>query len=128
MIDAEKILTETYPQLNINKKSKLLLKLVKKLLHEDDFNQVIHKNQHLRGFAFLDKLLHYFKFSYQISPNSYNNIPSEGRLLIVANHPIGTLDGLALVKLIRSGCRQPDKAYRIPHDLKNHANILPYNL
>ena len=102
MINAEKILTETYPQLNINKNSKLLLKLVKKLLHEDDFNQVIHKNQHLRGFAFLDKLLHYFKFSYQISPNSYNNIPSEGRLLIVANHPIGTLDGLALVKLIRS--------------------------
>ncbi len=102
MIDAEKILRETYPELKVGKENKLLLKVVKKLLHEDDFNQVIHKNQHLRGFAFLDKLLHYFKFSYQISPKSYANIPSEGRLIIVANHPIGTLDGLALVKLIRS--------------------------
>lgn len=102
MIDAEKILVETYPELTFNKENKFLLKVVKKLLHEDDFNQVIKKNQHLRGFAFLDKLLNYFKFSYQVSPDSYNNIPSEGRLLIVANHPIGTLDGLALVKLIRS--------------------------
>jgi len=102
MIDAEQILRETYPDLKIGKENKFLLKLVKKLLHEDDFNQVIEKNQHLRGFAFLDKLLNYFKFSYQINPKSYTNIPSEGRLLIVANHPIGTLDGLALVKLIRS--------------------------
>lgn len=102
MIDAEKILVETYPELTFNKENKFLLKVIKKLLHEEDFNQVIKKNQHLRGFAFLDKLLNYFKFSYQVSPDSYNNIPSEGRLLIVANHPIGTLDGLALVKLIRS--------------------------
>ncbi len=102
MIDAEKILRETYPDLKFGKDSKLMLKLLKKLLHEEDFNRVIEKNQHLRGFAFLDKLLKYFKFSYHASPDSYNNIPSEGRLLIVANHPIGTLDGLALVKLIRS--------------------------
>lgn len=102
MIDVEKILADTYPKLKINKESKLLIKVLKKLLHEDDFNQVIQKNQHLRGFAFLNKLLNFFKFSYQISANSYNNIPSEGRLLIIANHPIGTLDGLALLKLIRS--------------------------
>lgn len=102
MIDAEQILRETYPDLKLGKHNKLVLKVLKKLLHENDFNHVIQKNQHLRGFAFLDKLLKYFKFSYQASPDSYNNIPSEGRLLIVANHPIGTLDGLALVKFIRS--------------------------
>ncbi len=102
MIDAEKILRETYPDLKVGKDNKLMLKVLKKLIHEDDFNQVIKKNQHLRGFAFLDKLLNYFNFSYQINPESYNNIPSEGRLVIIANHPIGTLDGLALVKLIRS--------------------------
>ncbi|WP_427500562.1 lysophospholipid acyltransferase family protein [Methylomonas sp. MED-D] len=102
MIDAERILHETYPDLKLGKDNKLLLKALKKLIHEDDFNDVIRENQHLRGFAFLDKLLNYFKFSYQVGNESYNNIPAEGRLLIVANHPIGTLDGLALVKLIRS--------------------------
>jgi len=102
MIDAERIMTEAYPDIKNRKDNKLLLKVVKRLLHEDDFNHFIKKNQHLRGFAFLNKLLNYFKFSYQVSLTSYNNIPYEGRLLIVANHPIGTLDGLALVKLIRS--------------------------
>ncbi|WP_367154523.1 lysophospholipid acyltransferase family protein [Methylomonas sp. HYX-M1] len=102
MIDAERILQETYPDANWGKHNKLVIKTLRKLLHEDDFNNVIRKNQHLRGYAFLDKLLNYFDFSYQVSSNSYNNIPAEGRLLIVANHPIGTLDGLALVKLIRS--------------------------
>ncbi|MDX8129140.1 lysophospholipid acyltransferase family protein [Methylomonas sp. EFPC1] len=102
MIDAERILQETYPDFKFGKDNKLVVQALKKLIHEDDFNDVIRKNQHLRGFAFLDKLLNYFKFNYQVSNDCYNNIPSEGRLLIVANHPIGTLDGLALVKLIRS--------------------------
>ncbi|MDD2759845.1 MAG: lysophospholipid acyltransferase family protein [Methylomonas sp.] len=102
MIDAERILQETYPDFKFGKDNKLAVKALKKLLHEDDFNAFIAKNRHLRGFAFLDKLLHHFNFSYQISDRSYSNIPSEGRLLIVANHPIGTLDGLALIKLIRS--------------------------
>ncbi len=102
MIDAARILEETYPDFKFGKDNKLAVKALKKLLHEDDFNQFIEKNQHLRGFAFLDQLLNHFEFSYQISNRSYSNIPSEGRLLIVANHPIGTLDGLALVKLIRT--------------------------
>lgn len=102
MINAERILQDIYPQFKWGKKNKLLLKLLKKLIHQDEFNAVMLKNQHLRGFAFLDKLLHYFRFTYQVGNKSFNNIPSEGRLIIVANHPIGTLDGLALVKLIRS--------------------------
>ncbi|MGY6274625.1 lysophospholipid acyltransferase family protein [Methylomonas sp. MgM2] len=102
MIDAERILQETYPDFKFGKDNKIAVKALKKLLHEDDFNKFIQKNQHLRGFAFLDRLLDYFDFHYQVSDRSYRNIPAEGRLLIVANHPIGTLDGLALVKLIRS--------------------------
>ncbi|MBS3964196.1 MAG: lysophospholipid acyltransferase family protein [Methylomonas sp.] len=102
VIDAERILHETYPDFPMGKQNKLATKALKKLLHEDDLNEFILKNKHLRGFVFLDKLLGYFNFSYQVSSQSFNNIPSEGRLLIIANHPIGTLDGLALLKLIRT--------------------------
>lgn len=102
MIDAERILQETYPHFALGKHNKLAVGALKKLIHEEDFNTVIEKNQHLRGFAFLDKLLSHFKFDYQVSNDSLKNIPSEGRLLVVANHPLGTLDGLALVKLIRT--------------------------
>ena len=102
MINAKRLLEEMYPNVKLGKENKLVIKLLKRLIHEDDFNDVIAKNQHLRGFAFLDKLLTYFKFTYQIDNDSFGNIPAQGRLIIVANHPIGTLDGLALIKLIRS--------------------------
>ncbi|MDT8406208.1 MAG: lysophospholipid acyltransferase family protein [Methylococcales bacterium] len=102
MIDTEKVLHDTYPDLELGKKKPFAIKVLKKLLHEDDFNEVLRRNQHLRGYAFLDALLSYFNFGYQVSGKSYNNIPAQGRLIIIANHPIGTLDGLALVKLIRS--------------------------
>ncbi|MDD1607047.1 MAG: lysophospholipid acyltransferase family protein [Methylococcaceae bacterium] len=102
MIDAERLLQEIYPNLKFGKDNKLIVSAVKKLLYEESLNKFIIEHQHLRGFAFLDKLLSYFEFNYQLSNDSFKNIPSEGRLLIVANHPIGTLDGLALLKLIRS--------------------------
>jgi putative hemolysin len=102
MIDAEKVLQEAHPGLKPGKNIKLVLKAAKKLIKQDEFNQIIAKNRHLRGYAFLDKLLNHCRCSYQVSNRSINNIPSEGRLIIVANHPIGTLDGLALIKLIRT--------------------------
>ena len=63
MIDAESILKDTYPDFKLGKHQPLAVKALKKLIHEDDFNNVIRKNQHLRGFAFLDKLLNYFKLN-----------------------------------------------------------------
>lgn len=102
MIDTEQILKETYPNLKLVRDNKLVLKVIKKMLHEDDCNNVIRNNQHLRGYAFLDKLLRDLNFTYEIKNDSLKNIPSNGRLLIVANHPIGTLDGLSLVKLIHT--------------------------
>ena len=70
------------------------------MTHEDKINCFIEDNQHLRGFAFLDKILGHFNFTYRVSNRSINRIPSEGRVVIIANHPIGSLEGLALLKMI----------------------------
>lgn len=102
MIDLEKTLLEKQPNLKDMPGSGLLFKFLKKLIREDEINDFIQHNQHLRGFAFLDKVLDYFNFTYQVTAKSLNNIPAEGRVIIVANHPIGSLDGLALLKMLRS--------------------------
>jgi len=44
--------------------------------------------------------LDYFHFSYTTLDREKENIPVHGRLLIIANQPIGSLDGLALIKLV----------------------------
>ena len=102
VINIRKTILEKSPNFEKKIGGKQLIQLLEKLAHQDDINQFILENQHLKGFAFLDKALEHFNFSYQIDNRSYNHIPSEGRVIIVSNHPIGSLDGLALLKLIRS--------------------------
>jgi len=102
MLNLEKALTEKYPDLPQKMGGKAMIKLIKTLTHEDEINAFIQTHQHLKGFAFLDQVLNYFNFSYQVSARSLNRIPAEGRLMIIANHPIGSLDGLALLKMVRS--------------------------
>lgn len=102
MLNLEKTLQQRFPDLHKKPGAKLMVKLLKALTHQDEINQFIETHQHLRGFAFLDRVLEYFNFSYQINSRALNTIPSEGRVIIVANHPIGSLDGLALLKLVRT--------------------------
>ncbi|HHC74700.1 MAG TPA: GNAT family N-acetyltransferase, partial [Thiothrix sp.] len=102
MINLENTLLDRQPALRDKLWAKYMFKVLKKLIREDEINYFIKTHQHLRGFAFLDKVLDYFNFSYQVSDKSLNNIPAEGRLIIIANHPIGSLDGLALLKLVHS--------------------------
>jgi len=101
MLDIEKSIETHYPELAPKLvKYKNILKLLAKLLHTEDINEFISKNLHLKNFSFLDAILNEFRFDYKISNQSKAKIPAEGRLLIVANHPIGSLDGLALLRMI----------------------------
>jgi len=74
--------------------------LLKRLLHQDEINRFIRSHQHLEGLEFLDAVLDHFDFKYSISNRDRNNIPATGKVIIVANHPLGSLDGLAIVKMV----------------------------
>ena len=76
------------------------LNFLRKLTREEEINQFLRENQGITGFDFIDKIFDYFNFSYSISQRDRNNIPAQGRLIIIANHPIGSLDGLALLRLV----------------------------
>ncbi len=85
-------------------KNKTFLKtassILKKLVHQDEINHFIETNKHLEDFEFNDAVLDHFNFTFQVSSKDRANIPDQGRVIIVANHPIGSLDGLALLKLV----------------------------
>jgi putative hemolysin len=102
MLDIEAVITEKFPDLPKKKTGKLAIKLIKALTHEQEINEFINSHQHLKGFAFLNEVLNYFNFSYNINSEALNRIPAQGRVIMVANHPIGSLDGLALLKMVRS--------------------------
>ncbi|MFA7091432.1 MAG: 1-acyl-sn-glycerol-3-phosphate acyltransferase, partial [Arcobacteraceae bacterium] len=102
MIDVEKEILKKFPNLEKNSSAlkKSLLKIAKKIVHEDTINQFIKEHSHLKGFEFIDAVLDYFDFDYTVSSNDIENIPSTGKVIIIANHPLGGLDALCLLKLV----------------------------
>ncbi|NMP30778.1 lysophospholipid acyltransferase family protein [Thalassotalea sp. M1531] len=74
--------------------------VLRHLLHEKEIAEFGETYPHLQNVDFAEQVLEYFKISYSIRDIEKERIPSEGRVVIIANHPIGSLDGLALIKLV----------------------------
>lgn len=102
MIDIEQAVFAKFPGFALQPKliRQPALSFLKKMTYQDEVNGFLTKNKQLHGFEFIDAVFDYFNFSYSVSSRDRANIPAEGRLIIVANHPIGSLDGLALLRLI----------------------------
>lgn len=101
-INVEQVLLSKYPGFATKpaplRRSTLFC--LRRLVHESEVNRFLEENSRTKGFEFVDRVLDYFNFSYSISSKERLNIPSSGRVVIVANHPLGALDGLALLKLV----------------------------
>lgn len=101
MFSVNEVMNKHYP--NVADKpwlSKSLNFFLRHLLHEKEISEFGADYPHLLGVDFVEQVLEYFNVSYSIRDNEKERIPSQGRVVIVANHPIGSIDGLALIKLI----------------------------
>ncbi|EJF07681.1 putative hemolysin [Thiovulum sp. ES] len=120
MIDVEKIVKSKYPK--IEKYPKILYKpfifFLKRFFHEKDINEFLAESSDLDGFDFIESVLDYFNFRYMASNIEKENIPTEGRVMIIANHPLGALDALALLKLVSE----------VRKDIKIVANDMLYSI
>ncbi|MBU0720472.1 lysophospholipid acyltransferase family protein [bacterium] len=101
MIDVEKEIFSKFPKLQKNKLVRdTISKFAKSIIHQDEINKALNEIQHLSGFEFVDAVMDYFDFDFKVSQNSLQNIPSSGKVVIIANHPLGGLDGIAILKLV----------------------------
>ncbi|THB71339.1 MAG: lysophospholipid acyltransferase family protein [Gammaproteobacteria bacterium] len=122
MFSVEEIVSQHLPELSkkypfLDKSPKLVKSIntvLRYLLHENEFVEFAKEYPTLKGVDFVEKVLEYFNFTYRISDADKEKIPDAGRVVIISNHPIGSLDGLALLQLVA----------RIRPDVKIMANQL----
>lgn len=102
MLHLEQVLDAKFPAFAAQPEiiARPVLKLLKRIAREDDANAFLGQCEGLEGFEFVDRMLEYFNFSYRVVGREIENIPAEGPVVIVANHPLGLLDGVALLKLV----------------------------
>jgi len=79
---------------------RLLYAILKKILYLDQINKFLDEHDHLGEKQLIQEFFDQINFSFLISNTDLQKIPSEGRLICIANHPIGSLDGLSLIKAV----------------------------
>jgi hypothetical protein len=60
------------------------------LLHEEAFTRFAARHPHLRGLDFVEQALTELHFDYRVSEAELEHILASGRVILVANHPIGS--------------------------------------
>lgn len=71
---------------------------LKRILHLDEVNAFMSEHYNDSGVEFLDAAVRYLNISFKF--HNEENVPKEGRYLFVANHPLGGLDGMLILKYL----------------------------
>jgi putative hemolysin len=103
MLSIEQSLTERMPWLaQYPRIRRPMAGVLGRLADEEGFNRVLERVGSAEGFDFVERVLDILGTSYQVNPREREHIPVDGPLLVVANHPLGMQDALALLQLIGS--------------------------
>lgn len=105
MISVERSFFEKFPRLAEGRARSFaqpVVGLLRRIACEERINETLAALQPLTGFEFVERALERFRISYYVANTDRENIPVDGRVVIVANHPLGAFDALALVNLVAS--------------------------
>ncbi len=103
-LNIPKIISDTMPHLMLRLPvflQKIYFRLLSYILREKEINSFLLEHQDKQGLDFLNEFFEYLDFSYTMSARDKEKIPAQGKLLIIANHPLGMLDGMVLLKAVK---------------------------
>lgn len=109
-IDLQKIVDERLPRGKRRMVPRVLIKWLERLVHQDELNDILETTFPKTGSAFARGALDYLDIKTEV--RGLENIPADGRFIFASNHPLGGLDGIALISVL--GERYGDERLRLP--------------
>ena len=96
-IDVDSVIRQRLPR-HYRYIPKWLIRWLERTIHQDGLNKILQDMGDKKGVEAADIALRDLNVKYQAVGEE--NIPSEGRFIFASNHPLGGLDGMALISLI----------------------------
>jgi putative hemolysin len=80
--------------------STAVVRFLERVNHLQDVQAFFDRYADKRNWEFIDAVFEFLNFRYLVSEKDIYKIPAKGKLICVANHRLGALDGLSLLKII----------------------------
>lgn len=93
-IDVDKVLKDKNPQL-YKWLPTFILSWLKRIIHQNEINDFLKNYKGSSSIEFAQSVLSLFDVN--IAIHDEKNLPKTGRYIVVSNHPLGGLDGIALI-------------------------------
>lgn len=119
-IDLEKVIAQKSPRL-LRMLPGFVLSYLRRIIHQDELNDSLNKHSDKYGLEFLDEILK--DFGANIVIHGDENLLVSDRFVVASNHPLGGLDGMALMYAVGKKC--PDIAAPVNDFLMHLPNLRP---
>jgi putative hemolysin len=97
VIDIEKVIRESKSKF-VSSLPMFIIRFIQRVVHQDEMNECINTNSNKTGVPFVNDVLAYWNV--KVVVNGGENVPSSGRFIFVANHPVGAMDALSFLSTI----------------------------
>lgn len=91
-IDIENLLASKNKRL-----PKFVVNYLKRIIHQDEINSFLAENHHKYGIDFANAAIEMLNVKLKVNNPEY--VTDSGRYIVVSNHPLGGLDGIALISI-----------------------------
>jgi len=117
-IDIEKVIASKNAKL-LKYMPSFVLSYLKRIIHEDYINEFLHIHSDKYGLDFIQAALDTFEIKLKVE--GIENVDPAKRLIVAANHPLGGMDGIALMNVV--GKIRKDIQFPVNDILMNMPNL-----
>ncbi len=98
-VDVEGVLKAKNPKL-AKRVPRFLISYLKRIVHQEEINELLENSRGKLDMEFVEAVIDYMGLKVEVT--GFENIPDNGKLVFAANHPLGGLESLVLMKVVNS--------------------------